>query len=63
MVELTKEEIWASSILNSQISNTQAELQRAIAAKDAYIKLLENKYDAVFDSKSGVLKEKEKSPQ
>lgn len=61
MIQLTQEEIWASTILNNTVLNTQAELQRAMAARDAYIKLLENKYNAVFDMETGQLKPREKS--
>jgi len=67
LIELTKEEIWASNILNGQINNAQAELQRVAAARNAFIKLLEIKYNAVFDPKSNKLVEKSKqkpaSPQ
>lgn len=60
MIQLTQEEIWAFNVLNSSAQNAQAELQRAIAARDAYIKLLENKYEATFDPQSEQFKPVEK---
>jgi len=55
---ISQEELWAFNILNNQVNNVQAELQRGIAARDSFIKLLENKYDAVF--KNGQFEPKEK---
>lgn len=60
MIELTNSEIWAFNVLSSSVQNAQQELQRAIAARDAYIKLLENKYEAEFDMSTGQLKPKGK---
>ena len=60
MIELTPEEVWAFNGLNGLAQNTRAELDRQIAARDALIKLLEQKYDAVFDVKTGTFNLKEK---
>jgi len=48
-IKITKEEAWASNSLNIAIKETQAELKRAVAARDAFIALLENKYEATFN--------------
>jgi len=58
MIQLTQEEVWVSNILNNSIQQMQAELQRNVAAQSAFIKLLENKYKAMFDPESGQLKPK-----
>lgn len=55
MIKLTQEEIWASNILNSQVNTAQAELRRTMAARDAFIGLLEVKYNAVFDYNTSTL--------
>lgn len=55
---ITQEESWALSILTTTAINAQAELQRVISARDAYIKLLEKKYKAIFNPTSGEFKEK-----
>lgn len=59
-IKITKEEAWASNSLNIAIKETQAELQRAVAARDAFIALLENKYNAVFNTTTGRLEPKPK---
>lgn len=59
-IELTQEEVWTFNILNSNTQNIQNELQRSVAARADYIKLLEMKYDAVFDPESGSLYPKPK---
>ena len=53
MIQLTQEEVWAFNILEGSAKNAQAELQRMIAARDSYIGLLEGKYNATFDPKTG----------
>ena len=53
MITLTQEEVWAFNILEGSVKNAQAELQRTMAARGSYLKLLEGKYDAVFDGKTG----------
>ena len=60
MINLTKEELWAFNILNNQVNNVQAELQKDIAARDSYIKLLESKYDAIYNQAKGQLEQKPK---
>lgn len=59
MIKITDEELLAFNILNNTVGATEQELQRQIVARAAYIKLLENKYDAVFDAASGQLRPKE----
>lgn len=61
-IKPTQEEVWANNILNGQVTNAQAELQRIVAARDAFIRLLEDKYNAVLDGKTGTLKEKKCQP-
>lgn len=60
MITLKHEEVYAFNILEGSAKNTQAELQRVIAARDSYISLLELKYNATFDPKTGQLNPKEK---
>jgi len=60
MVEVTQEEMWGLNGLNSMVQNTQAELQRQAKAVEAYIKLLEIKYDATFDKTTSKLVENAK---
>ena len=55
---ITQEELWAFNILNNQVQNVQAELQKDIAARDSFIKLLEKKYKAVFNPEKGQLEPK-----
>lgn len=61
MIELAEAELWAFDTLNTSVLNVQRDLQKAIAARDAYLKLLESKYDAVFNPDSGALEPKEKT--
>jgi len=58
MIQLTQEEVWTFNILEGSAKNAQAELQRMIAARDSYIGLLEAKYNAIFDRKTGTLEPK-----
>ena len=55
-VKITEAEIWSSNILNAAIQVADAELRRTVAARDAYMQLLEIKYNAIFDSRSGQLR-------
>lgn len=55
MIQISQEELWAFNILDAQIANVESELRKDIAARDSYIKLLELKYDATLDPKSGSL--------
>ena len=59
MIQLTQEELWAFNILNSTVTNAQAEFDRSIQARTAYIGLLENKYSATFNQQSGQFELKE----
>lgn len=58
MIQLIQEEIWTFNILNVTAQNAQAELQRVVAARVSYIKLLESKYSATFDETTGKFNEK-----
>jgi len=60
MIELTQDEVNAFNILAVNSSNLQQQLNQSKSAQDAFIKLLEIKYKAVFDPQSGQLKLKEK---
>ena len=60
MIQLTQEELWAFNILNNQVNNVQAELNKDVAARNSYIKLLEGKYNAVFNQEKGQLEPKPK---
>ena len=60
MIRLTQEELWAFNILNGTVANQQAEVNRSIAARQAFIGALEIKYNATFDPASGQFKPKEK---
>ena len=57
---ITQEEQWALNVLTQAAVNAQAELQRLVAAHKAYIKLLEDKYKAVFNQQTGQFKPKPK---
>jgi len=59
MVEVTQEEMWGLNGLNAMVQNTQAELQRQAKAVEAYIQLLEIKYNAVYDKTTEKLEPKE----
>jgi len=58
MIQLTQEEVWAFNILEVNAQNAKAELQRAVAARDSFIRLLEGKYDAVFNPNTGQMEPK-----
>ena len=58
MVKISQEEMWAFNILDGQVRSNMTEAQRAQDARDSYIKLLELKYNAVFNPKKGTFKEK-----
>ena len=61
-MQLTQEELWTFNIFNNQITNAQAELQRLMAARNSYIKLLEDKYDAKFDAQTGTFIDNKDKP-
>lgn len=46
---ITQEEQWALNILTGSAVNAQQELSRVVAARNSYIKSLEEKYNAVFN--------------
>ncbi len=62
-IKLTNEEVWLISSINTNVQSAQQELQRLMAARASLTQLLENKYNAVFNPKTGLLepKPKEKS--
>jgi len=62
-INIIQEEAWAFNIIQSNLTNAQAEMQRLIAARDAFIKLLETKYDLKFDPIRGELVSKEKKDE
>ncbi len=53
MEQPTQEELWALSILTQSAQNVNAEMQRVLAARKAYIELLETKYTVKFDEITG----------
>ena len=55
MIEITQEELNAFNILAAQSLKIQQQLIQAKAAQDAFIKLLEVKYKAVFDPETGLI--------
>ena len=50
---ITQEEMWALSALTGLTNNAQIESQRLLAARQAMIKLLEDKYRTVFNQQTG----------
>ena len=54
-IQPTPEEIYAFNVLNGTCANNQAELNRAVQGRDAYISLMETKYEAKFDPTTGTL--------
>ena len=53
MVTITPEELWVLNVLSSTQANALGELQRCLSAREAYIKLLEDKYKAEFNAATG----------
>ena len=62
-IRITKEEAWASNTLNREIQDLKDALQRAAAARDAFMALLEAKYNARFNPDTGRLEPKPKEEQ
>ena len=60
MVEITQEEMWGLNGLNAMVQNTQVEFQRQSKAIEAYISLLEIKYDATYNKLTQALEKNEK---
>uniref|UniRef100_A0A6M3IPB0 Uncharacterized protein n=1 Tax=viral metagenome TaxID=1070528 RepID=A0A6M3IPB0_9ZZZZ len=63
MITITQDEVYTFNILNGQAQNLQNELQKAGAAQKSFIELLENKYNATFDPKTGTFTEKSKKAE
>ena len=59
-IKLTQEEVWLISSTNANVRNAELELQKLMAAQASLTQLLENKYDAVFNPKTGLLEPKPK---
>ena len=53
---IAQEELWALNVLTAAATNAQAELERVVAARQAIIKLLEDKYNSTFDEQLGQFK-------
>ena len=53
MIQLTQEEMNAINLLGAQAQQAQTQLQQIQAAQMSVIKLLEAKYDAVFNQQTG----------
>ena len=60
MIELTPDEVNAFNIIGAQANNAKVQLDSAMSAQRAMISLLEIKYDAVLDEKTGTFNLKEK---
>ena len=54
-IQPTKDEIYAFNVLNGTCEKNQQELNQSIQARDAYIKLMEIKYQAKYDPMTGTL--------
>lgn len=50
---ITQEEQWGLNILTNAVARDMAELRKGVAAKEAYVKVLEVKYDAVSNPATG----------
>jgi len=59
MVKITEAEVWALNLLTGSIANAEAELGRLVAARNAYVALLENKYGANYNPLTGELTPRE----
>jgi len=60
MVQLTQEELNAINLLGAQAQQVQVQLTQIKAAQMSIVKLLEGKYEATFDEKTGTFLPKEK---
>ena len=63
MIQLTQEELNAINLLGAQAQQAQAQLQQIQAAQMSVIKLLEVKYDAVFNQQTGQFEPKIQEPK
>lgn len=61
MINLTEEEVNLVGLIAIQIKNSEDGLRRQMAARDALIKLLETKYDAIFNQVTGQLEPEEEA--
>lgn len=52
-IKITEAELWSFNVLNNAITNAQAEMQKLLQARQSYIELLEQKYGALFNPKTG----------
>ena len=59
-INITQDEVHAFNILEANAKYLNDEFQKTIAARDSYIKLLEYKYKATFDSSTGKLEPNKK---
>ena len=58
-IKPTEQEIYAFNMLNNACTNTQAELNRMVQARNAYIELMESKYQAKYNPETGTLKKED----
>jgi len=58
-IQPTQQEMYAFNVLNGTCNNSQAELNRTVQSRDAYIELLELKYGATYDPMTGTFQPKE----
>jgi hypothetical protein len=64
VVKVVQEDMWAFNVINAHVSTAQQELERALAARNSHMKLLELKYNAEFDATTGALLSKDgKAPE
>lgn len=61
MINLTEEEVNLVGLIAIQIKNSEDGLKRQLSARGALIKLLETKYDAVFNQATGELEPKKET--
>lgn len=53
MIPWINAELWAFNVLNNAIKAAQDELERADASQNAYVKLIEAKYNAKLNLETG----------
>ncbi len=59
-IKITKEEAWASNTLNREIMELKEAIQRAVAAREPYMALLDTPYNAGVPQNTGRLEPKPK---
>ena len=62
-IQPTENEVYAFNVLNGTCSAAQAELNRSVQARDAFIELMEIKYQAKFDPATGTFVKPAKKPE